>query len=95
LEIFSNTLSFGLNPLFSTFNGNLNSGDKNRTIRKDRPRNDKNNSFSEKKSFFKFFSGISASPTILYPANNAVNVELTPLLDWTDVTGGDEHRINR
>jgi large repetitive protein len=32
-------------------------------------------------------------PTLLYPANNAQNIPLTPNMDWSDVTGASGYRL--
>ncbi|MBK8982767.1 MAG: T9SS type A sorting domain-containing protein [Ignavibacteria bacterium] len=34
-----------------------------------------------------------AGPTLLYPANNATNIPLTPLMDWSNVSNADSYRI--
>jgi hypothetical protein len=33
------------------------------------------------------------APTLIYPANNATGISLTPQFDWSDVTGITEYRI--
>jgi hypothetical protein len=33
-------------------------------------------------------------PILLYPPNNAINISLTPTLDWTDVTGATSYKVH-
>lgn len=39
------------------------------------------------------FRTILAVPTLLLPVNNAIGVSLTPLLDWSDVAGTGNYRV--
>ncbi|MGA2669654.1 MAG: hypothetical protein ABSF32_12195, partial [Ignavibacteria bacterium] len=39
------------------------------------------------------FRTIFSIPTLLLPANGALGVSQTPLLDWTDVTGASNYRV--
>ena len=39
------------------------------------------------------FKTIMATPTLLLPINNATNVSLTPLLDWTDISCALNYRV--
>jgi|GEM_PF-6246554 len=39
------------------------------------------------------FTTTLAAPSLISPADNSVNVPLTPLLDWNDVTGANSYRV--
>lgn len=41
----------------------------------------------------KFVQTPPAAPALISPANNAMNVSLTPVLDWSDVTGADSYQL--
>jgi hypothetical protein len=42
---------------------------------------------------FTTVTSVPAAPTLIAPANNAVGVVLTPLLDWSDVANTDYYRL--